>query len=129
MKNWSLSNEGAFDILTKRQNNSEIKRIYINSCDYLVRRMEYFGDDGRVGIAMELGKYKEPISGFFVPGFIKIINYRNGKERDSAQITLGSVKPASFTDKQRKYLFARPQPEGFEHIYKITENGIVEQPQ
>jgi hypothetical protein len=39
------------------------------------------------------------------------------------------VKPASFTDKQQKYLFARPQPEGFEHIYKITEDGIVEQPQ
>lgn len=129
IENWFLSNEGAFDILTKRQGSTKTKKVYINNCDYLVRRVEYFGDDGQVSIAMELDKYKEPVSGFFVPGFIKIINYHNGEGRDSAQISLGSVKPASFTDKQRKYLFVRPQPEGFEHIYRITESGIIEQTQ
>jgi hypothetical protein len=129
IESWSLSKEGAFDVLTKQEGGAETKKIYINNCDYLVRRIEYFDDDGRATVVTELDKYKELIKGFFVPTFIKIINRTDSNKEDSVQITLSSVKPANFTDKQRKRLFIRPQEQGVKHIYKIVDGNIIEQPQ
>ncbi|MGA1980572.1 MAG: hypothetical protein ABSG99_08465, partial [Sedimentisphaerales bacterium] len=67
-ENWSLSKDRAFDVLTKQEDGIEIKKIYISTCDYLVRKIEYFGDDGKASIVMELDKYKEISKNFFVPG-------------------------------------------------------------
>jgi hypothetical protein len=141
IEGWSLSKEGAFDVLTKREGGAKTRKIYINNgstgspsraksrdCDYLVRRVEYFDDDGRATVVTELDKYKELIKGFFVPTFIKIMNRTDRNKEDSVQITLSSVKPANFTDKQRKRLFIRPQEQGVKHIYKIVDGKIIEQP-
>jgi hypothetical protein len=125
-ENWSLSNEGAFDILTK-QEGDKIRKIYINNCDYLVRKIEYFNGDGQAAIVMELDKYKEISKNFFVPGVVKIVNRAGRNKGDSVQITLSSVKPMDFTDKQRGRLFVRPQPQGFRHIYKIVDGNVIEQ--
>jgi hypothetical protein len=126
-ENWSLSNEGAFDVLTKQEGGAETKKIYINNCDYLVRKIEYF-DGGRAAVIVELDKYKEISKNFFVPGVVKIVNRAGGSKGDSVQITLGTVKPMKFTDKQRERLFVRPQEKGFKQIYKIIDGKIVEQP-
>jgi hypothetical protein len=127
-ENWSLSNEGAFDVLTKRQGGIETKKIYINRCDYLVRKIEYLGRDEQAVIIMELDKYKKISKNFFVPSVVKIVNCTGGNKEDSVQITLGSVKPANFTDKQRGRLFVRPQEQGFKQIYKIVDGKAIEQP-
>ncbi|MGA1980119.1 MAG: hypothetical protein ABSG99_06100, partial [Sedimentisphaerales bacterium] len=100
----------------------------ISTCDYLVRKIEYFGDDGKASIVMELDKYKEISKNFFVPGVVKIVNRAGSNKGDSVQITLGFVKPANFTDKQRGRLFVRPQPQGFKNIYKIVDGNVIEQP-
>jgi hypothetical protein len=125
---WLLSNEGGFDVLTKQEGGIKTRKIYISTCDYLVREIEYLGGDGQAAIVMELDKYKKISGDFFVPSVIKIINRTDGGEGDSVQITLISVKPTNFTDKQRGRLFTRPQPQGFKHIYKIVDGNIVEQP-
>ena len=128
--NWSLLNEDGFDVLTKRNDQGVIiKKMYIGACNYLIRRIEYFDDNGQATIVMELDKYKKALNDFFVPAFIKIINCTGGNEEDSAQITLGSIKSTNFTDKQRRRLFTRPQPRRFKHIYKIVDSNIIEQPQ
>ena len=125
---WSLSKDGAFDVLTKQEGGVEAKKIYINNCDYLVRKIEYF-DGGRVAVNMELDRYKEISKSFFVPSVVKIVNRASGSNKeDSVQITLSSVKPANFTDKQRERLFIRPQAQGFKQIYEIIDGKIVEQP-
>jgi len=57
---WSLSNKGPFDILTRRDDAGLIlKRLYVCSCDYLVRKIEYFDEFGRVSVVAELDKYKQ----------------------------------------------------------------------
>lgn len=129
-ENWSLSNEGAFDVLTKQQGSIKTRKIYINNCDYLVRRIEYFDDDGQAAIVTELGKYKEISKDFFVPSVIKIVNLSedNGEDLVSITLNLKSIKPANFTEKQRDRLFTRPQPRRFKHIYKIVDGNITEQP-
>ncbi len=125
---WSLSTEGAFDVLTRRKGRTETQKIYIEACDYLVRRIEYFDADRTVAVA-ELGKYKEIVAGFSIPAFIKIVTQGDESE-DTVSITfdLKSIKPASITLKQRRRLFTRPEPKGFEHIYKILDGEMIEQP-
>lgn len=130
-KNWSLSNSEGLDVLTKRRGRTEARKIYIDACDYLVRRIEYFDANGEVVVVTELDKYKELLEGFFVPAVIKITRPA-GQAEDSVSITLSlkSIKPADFTEKQRNRLFERPRPRGFEHIYEINEDcETIEQPQ
>ncbi len=127
-ENWSLTNVRGFDVLTKREGGIEVKKIYISTCDYLAREIEYFGDGGRTAIVMELDKYKEISKNFFVPSIVKIVNRAGGNKGDSVQITLSSVKSANFTDKQREQLFVRPQEQGFKQVYEIIDGKVVEQP-
>ena len=126
-ENWSLSKEGGFDVLTKRQD-MMVKRIYVDSCDYLVRKIEYFDADKPIAVA-GLDRYREVAVDLFVPALIKIVAYTadNKENSTSMTISLSSIKPASFTEKQRNRLFTRPVPQGFEHIYKIIDGDAIEQ--
>ena len=130
-ENWSLSSDGPFDILTGQDNGRVVKKIYVSNCDYLVRKIEYFDIKGQTAAVAELNKYKQLAEGFFVPHSIKIINCPDGDMQNSIGITLTltSVKPATFTDKQRNRLFNRPQPRGFKHIYRSIDGKIIEQQQ
>jgi len=130
-QNWSLSNEGTFDVLTKRNEQGTIvKKIYIlNSRDYPIRKIEYFDTNGQVAVVAELDKYKKVNNNFLVPTIINITNRAKDNKGDFVKITLSSAKSTNLTDKQRGRLFIRPQPKGFKHIYKITNGDIIEQPQ
>ncbi|UCF44478.1 MAG: hypothetical protein JSV99_06100 [Planctomycetota bacterium] len=128
---WRLSNEGGFDVLAAHSNQGVVeKRIYADCCDYMVAKIEYFDANGQAVALVELSKYKEILEGFFVPSGIKITTYGEQAAEDSVEVTfsLSSIKPASFTDRQRDRLFTRPEPRGFEHIYKIVDGKMIEQP-
>lgn len=130
-ENWSLSNEGVFDVLTKRDGRGVvIKKVYIFNCDHLVSKIEYFDTNGRAVAIMELGEYKEVSEWFSVPAAIKIINRMADGAGGliSITISLKSVKSAHFTEKALRRLFTRPEPRGFKHIYKIVDGKIIEQP-
>jgi len=127
---WSLSNEGVFDVLTKRNGQGRIvKKVYIYNCDYRVFKIEYFNVDGEVMAIAELYKYKEMSEGFFVPRVIKIVTYTQEGREDSVIITLKSVKPYKFDKKKQDVYFNRRKPKGFKHIYRIIDGHIIEQPE
>ena len=129
-ESWSLSNEGVFDVLTKRNDQGRIiKKVYIYSCDYRVSKIEYFNVDGEVMAIAELYKYKEMSEGFFVPRVIKIVTYTQEGREDSVIITLRSVKPYKFDKKKQDVYFNRRKPKGFKHIYRIIDGHIIEQPE
>jgi len=129
-ENWSSSNEDVFDVLTKRDGRTEIQKIYISTSDCLVRRTEYFYA-GRLVFVTELDEYEEVSEGFIVPTIIKIEKYTAESTENSVRITLNlkSIKLANITERQRNRLFTRPEPVGFEHIYKIIDGDMIEQPQ
>ena len=129
IKNWSLSHDKGFDILTKQNGKIKIKKIFIDRYDYLIKKVEYFDFNGEVAIVMVLDEYKEAVSGFSIPSFVKITNYVEGSEKNWVQITLGSVKSTDLTEKQQQLLFTRPEPKGFENIYQIIGGDIIEQSQ
>ena len=126
---WTLSNDGPFDILTRRSADGVmIKRIYVCSCDYLVRKIEYFDEFGQAAVVAELDEYKEVAEGFSVPRRIEVLKRAAGGRDDSVRITLKSVRPMPFTDKQLEFLF-QPKPRRFKHVYEVVDGKWVEQPQ
>lgn len=128
-ESWSLSNEGAFDMLARRNDKGQIiKKIYVGNYDYLVRRVEYFDADGKAVAVAELDKYKEVSREFYVPTRISII-IRGGEGGDDAAsmaLNLNSVKSTSFTEKQRNLFFNRPKTKGYKHIYRIIDGRMIE---
>jgi hypothetical protein len=130
-QNWSLSNEGAFDVLTKRQKGVVVKKIYVYSGDYFVRKIEHFAVHGQVAVVAELDKYKQVIEQFFVPASIKIITRADDNPEDSLSVTLDlkSIKSAKITARQQNVLFNRPPPRGIKRVIRVVEGKWIEQPQ
>jgi len=127
-QNWSLSNEGAFDVLTKREGADAItKRIYVHSCTYRVWRIEYFNGDGVIEVAGELYNYKKVAEGFFVPGVIKIIKSNHDGTEDTFKITLKKITPKEFTNKGREVIFGRPKSGGYKHVHTLMSGIWIEQ--
>ena len=131
-KSWSLSKEGGFDVLIRRNDKGGIvKKMYINRRDYLIRKIEYFDVNGKVLALAELDKYKDVTEDFFVPTVIKIMMYgEDGTENsDSITLNLKSVKSTDFSDKQRSAFFTLPPTRGYKHFYRIIDGHLVEEPQ
>lgn len=130
-KDWSLSNEGPYDIISKRQQDVVIKKIYIYSCDYRVRRIEFFNRDGQVVAGAELDKYTEVSDGFFVPSLIKVTTYsqETGEFSLSMTLDLSSIRPATITEPRRKILFKHTPPKGFTTVYRIVNGKWFKQDQ
>jgi len=129
--NWSLSDEGIFDVLIKREWGVVVKKVYVYSCDYLVRKIEYFDVDGQVAVVAELDKYKQVLEGFFVPASIKIIKPAddNPEESLSVALDLKSIKPTKITTRQQNVLFNRPPPRGIKRVIRVVGGKWIEQPQ
>ncbi len=129
-ENWSLSNEGAFDVLTKQDRGVVIKKIRISRHDYLISEIEYYDSKGQALALAELKDYKEISEGFFVPASIKIIAYDQNNIAEPLGITLSLkvIKPKEFNEKQKK-VFERPPFGTFKHILTNEGGKWIEQSQ
>ena len=125
-KNWSLSKEYGFDVLTGNGSDGIVKKMYIERCSYLIGKIEYISDNKQIAAVTELSRYKQLAEGFSFPSLIKITTYPDSTG-DVFEIRLDSVKPASFSEKQRQRLFNRPKPKGSENIYEIIDGEIIKQ--
>ncbi len=128
-ENWSLFKEGPYDVLVSRDGGPRKRRVYIDSCNQRVRKIEYCGSSGRAAVITELHQYKKISEGFYVPSVVKMTNCSAQKEQDWIGVTvrLDSVRAATFNQQQREGLFTRPQARGFKHKYKIIDGKMVEQ--
>ncbi len=116
---WSLSNNGDFDVLTKTgHGRNVVKKIYLNCSDYLARKIEYYDPRGQVALTLELNKYTQSADAAPVPTRISITHH---EANTVAEVTLKNVKLFRPTPKQLAGLFARPEPKGFEHVFELNE--------
>jgi hypothetical protein len=128
VQNWSLSNQGPFDILTAQNHaGAVIKKVYVYSCDYRVSKVQYFDADGLLAAVVELDGYREISKGFFVPSVIKIANMNNEKITASFKITLDSIRQEQFTEQRKDNLFSRPLPKGFKSVFQIIDGRLIKQ--
>ncbi len=108
MVNWSLSNEGPYDILTQQNDAGlALRKIYVSCCDYLVRKIEYFDDFGQPEVIVELDKYEEVTEGFSVATSVKVVRYLDGLT-DSVKLSLSRAKPIKLNGKQIQVFFNPP---------------------
>lgn len=113
---WNLSKDGEFDILTRTNSlNIATKKIYVNSRDYLPRKIEYYNGLGQLKLVTELDKYKKLEEGFYLPRWIKITTIEAGENGDSIRIKFNSLKKKEFSQK----IFQRPLPKRFKTIEKL----------
>ena len=128
-QDWSLSNQGPYDILTKRERGVITKKIHIFSCDYRVRKIEFFDSNGQVAAVAELDKYEEVSEGFFIPTLIKATTYSQS-ERDkpfSFTFDLQRIRPTQIKEQQRNYLFKRRPSEGFKNVGRIVNGEWIDE--
>jgi hypothetical protein len=117
---WSLSNEGAMDVLAARDEAGQIvKKVYIYSCDYNVRKIEYFSDGKEPAAILELGDYENVGPDASVPVVINIITASKNRTRDSFKVKFSSIKPYEFNAENRRRFFEPRSPKGFEHVYRV----------
>ncbi len=125
---WSLTRDGNLDVLVLHsEQGTVLKRVYIEPCDYVVSKIEHLDSAGKLVGRAEFADYEQIDQDFLAPTSIKIIAVADDGGDDSARISLTSIKPTQVSDKQRQRLFVRPQPRGFEHVYKIIDGTAVEQ--
>jgi len=123
----TLWRQGPFDVLMLHNEQEKVvKALYVYCCDYSVRKIEYFDTHGKVQVVAELEDYVPVEEGFVVPRRIRL-ERRGGRQGDSVEITLTSVKVVELSDRQRERLFSRPEARGFEHIYKVVKDRWIEQ--
>ena len=119
---WTLSKDSRADVLEWRNDEGVLgKRIYLDPCDSLVRRIEYIDATGRTSLTAELGDYRMLGVDSAIPLTIRITQRRDSGD-DSVRITInpGSLKETEFSPRQLDFLFSRPAPKGFEHVYRIV---------
>jgi hypothetical protein len=128
-QDWSLSNQGPFDVLTKREGGVITKKVYIYACDYQIRQIDFFDSRGRPAARAKLDDYREVSQGFFVPASIEVTTEGRGGKQDAISIalSLAGIKPVKITPLQSKYLFEHRLPQGFKHIYRIVNGKWIEE--
>ena len=131
---WSLKNEGAYDILTKRNEAGRlVERVHVYACDYLVRKIEYFDQSQKVAAVAQLGDYKSLTGSFQVPTRVMVTTTGPAKRTDSIDITLSSpsslnsAKGMELIERARKVIFNPPKSEGFERVYALVDGKWVRQ--
>ena len=119
-RNWTLAGEGNFDIVTRtRPDGSAMKKIYIDRCDYLVGRIEYFDRDGVLTSDMVMTDYFSVEEGMQIPARVRITSYAPDGRNTDIEIALKNVKLFMPTEQQLNGLFAPPGRKGYEHVYEL----------
>ena len=121
---WSLSNEGPYDILTLADEDGQIrKRVHVYTCDYLVRKIEYFDREGKLAATAELDGYKPVTEEFYVPTKMVVTAVGPDGRSDVAEITLASLKEKQLSAAARQKVFTRrpADMDRYEKVYRYED--------
>ena len=121
---WSLSNEGPYDVLTFADGTGLLrKRVHIYTCDYLVRKIEYFDDTGKIAAMAELDDYEAVAEDFLVPTKMLVTAYAPDGRPDVADITLSSLKEKELSEAARAKVFVRDASDmdRYERVYRYED--------
>jgi hypothetical protein len=120
---WQLSHEKGSDILTLFDgDNTLVKRVTVNACDYLTERIEYYDKEGFLAASAVLSRYTTGADGIVIPSDIEVTYYRYGIKEYFVVIQLKHVGPFVPTEKQRRLLFKRPGRDGYGKMYRLDAN-------
>jgi len=121
-----LHRQADFDVLVRKSPNGPEKRIYVDTCNYRMRKIEYLAH-GEVAASAAMSEYKPVAGDFYVPTVLSLTAFDRNGPAAIIQIKLDSVKPAAITGRQAERMFSRPEPRGIEDVYLIVEGRAIPQ--
>ncbi len=124
-QDWSLSNKGPYDILTRRDEGIISKKVYVYSCDYRIRKIEYYDPNEQVLARLEMSWYEQVTEECSIPSSILITTFPEKKNEDTISISLSlkSLKPKEMPDA----LYYRRAPRGFKDVYRVMNGKWIKQ--
>ncbi len=125
---WSLKNEGPYDILTLQAADGRlVKRVYIYACDYLVQKIEYFDTEGELVAVAELGDYESVAEGFDVPTKIYVRAIAEEGREDEMEIKLYDPKVKELSEKAKQMVFNRNprEMERYDSVYRYEDGSWI----
>lgn len=128
-QNWSLSNEGPFDVLAKQEYGVTTKKIHIYCCDYTTRKIELFDSQGQPVALAELDRYQELSEGFSIPSLMQITTFPRDETEKPFTITV-NLTSIQASKEWPDLLFNRPSrlPGGMK-VYRMVNGKLIEQAQ
>lgn len=122
-----LAREKGFDELTAGEVGGWSRKLRIFNCSGRISEIAYLDAGGETAAIVKLDKYTKVSEGFFIPRKIDIVNYGDGDTIDSFSLAIGSVKVCRFNEMQKEEMFKRPEPRGFEHVFRVINGRIFEE--
>ncbi len=121
---WIFSKQGDFDILTRTDPaGNTAKRIYINRCDYLPAKIEYFDDKGVLAVVVALADYTHKHDEIISPTRINMTHEDSDDTKTIVDIRLRNVKLYQPEQKELQgKLFKLPPTKGFENVFILNDN-------
>jgi len=119
-----IVNDGIFDILISEDKDGVVKKVFIEPCSYLVEKVEYSDFTGSVFLSASFGDYQNvsDCKEYKFPHKISIQNH-NGVESVGMEIEFSKVSSWQPSEAQLDLLFTRPEPAGFENVFKVANDG------
>jgi len=119
---YTLVYQDGMDVLVQLSPSGEVrKKVFVDCCTYEARRIEYYADDGKARMVMQLSDYQPVEAGVPVPSQIEV----EMLDRPGTMVRLNLQKVRRFTPTPQQLegkLFARPETTGFENVYRLDEN-------
>lgn len=122
-ESWSLSRARGFDVLTQHSPSQHtIRRVFLDRCDYVPHRIEYFDQSGKISLVVELAHYTSLGDGFEVPQEIAISNFENGHCTHWVRLSLTTIKEKTFSDRLRRkvFHFDESKLKGYGRVTEVT---------
>ena len=124
-ESWTLSRKQGFDVLTQTGGEKRItRRVFMDRCDYVPHRIEYFDHLGEAALVVELAHYTTLGDGFKVPQEIAISNFERGHCTHWVRLSLTTIKDTTFTDALRRkvFHFDESKLEGYGRVTEVTKS-------
>ncbi|HSV26813.1 MAG TPA: hypothetical protein VLH60_02875 [Sedimentisphaerales bacterium] len=122
---YSLQHKSPYDVVTMHTDSGgTAKRVWLWPCDSTVRKIEYFGADGKAVLTTLLRQYAAVQGDFQVPTQIDMTAHREDGRSEKISITLNRDTLEVFepTERQAEALFTRPEPAGVRHIFRLGDD-------
>jgi hypothetical protein len=125
---WSLSNDGAYDILTKKERGVTTKKIHVFCCDYRPRMIEVFDSQGRPIATAELDRYQQITDSFLVPSLTRVTTLPRDETEKPLKITVNLTSIQS-SKEWPGLLFEHRDSlmRGIKNVYRMVNGKLIEQ--
>ena len=122
--NWRLEADIGMDVLIKTDPDGRaVKKIYIDCCSDLPKKIEYFGVRGKIIFTIEMAAFTTGRDGIVVPAEIDITSFQDEQIGSIVHIKLTNIKlfeptPAQLDGK----LFKRPREDTVKNVFELDKN-------